>query len=107
MIAKGKHWENKHFWQQLLYLPLNINIQNYLVKSTLNENNKFTCDYYFKNYDMSSFENDNYKVKTMQNADDCKTIPENVDKKLIIDEYFELHFFENGNGKYKLISIKN
>ena len=30
MIAKGKHWENKHFWQQLLYLPLNINIQNYL-----------------------------------------------------------------------------
>ena len=29
------------------------------------------------------------------------------DKKLIIDEYFELHFFENGNGKYKLISIKN
>ena len=43
----------------------------------------------------------------MQNADDCKTIPENVDKRLIIDEYFELHFFENGNGKYKLISIKN
>ena len=84
-----------------------VNIQNYLVKSTLNENNKFTCDYYFKIYNMSSFENDNYKVKTMQNADDCKTIPENVDKKLIIDEYFELHFFENGNGKYKLISIKN
>ena len=84
-----------------------VNIQNYLVKSTLNENSKFTCDYYFKSYNMSSFLNDNFKVKTLQNADDCKAIPENVDKKLIIDEYFELHFFENENGKFKLISIKN
>ena len=83
-----------------------VNIQNFLMKSAQNVNGKYNCDYYY-HYRNIYFENlDKYKVKTFENVDNCKMLPDDIDKKLIIDEYFELHFIENNNGRYKLSSIK-